>query len=112
MLSGDQALNAINQIRLIFIFISVYHYLCGKFTSHSSCAIVIEHWQNPVPGFAPRITKRRIPRQTWFFYAYSTVMPELWWDVQGHRKVRRVLLAGSANPVRLTTNEICTSGGD
>ncbi len=43
------------------------HYLCGKFTPHSSCAIVIGHWQNPVPGLASRITKRRIHRASGFF---------------------------------------------
>ncbi|WP_213055989.1 hypothetical protein, partial [Escherichia coli] len=68
LLSGDQALNAINQIRLILIFIRAYHYLCGKFTSHSSCAIVIGHWQNPVPGLVSRITTEAHMPHKRFFY--------------------------------------------
>nr|DAV41203.1 MAG TPA: hypothetical protein [Caudoviricetes sp.] len=35
-------------------------------------------------------TKAHLPRKR-FFYAFSTAIFELWWGVQGHRKVRRVL---------------------
>ncbi|EFP7224153.1 ash family protein [Shigella dysenteriae] len=32
----------------------------------------------------------------------------LWWAVWGHRKVRRVLLAGYANPAQFTTNRLAS----
>lgn len=50
------------------------------------CAIVIGHWQNPVPGLASRVTKWRIPRQTWFFYVLSTAISEFWWAGQGSER--------------------------
>lgn len=35
---------------------------------------------------------------------------QLWWAVWGHRKVRRVLLAGYANPAQFTTSDWRRSG--
>nr|DAT34893.1 MAG TPA: hypothetical protein [Caudoviricetes sp.] len=57
-----------NQIRFAITKWSAYIYLCGKFTSHSSCAIVIGHWQNPVPGLVSRITTEAHMPHKRFFY--------------------------------------------
>ncbi len=59
--------------------------LCGKFTSHSSCAIVIEHWQNQCRDWRPELLVGAYHARRGF-YAYSTVISELWWTGQGHRK--------------------------
>nr|DAO32755.1 MAG TPA: hypothetical protein [Caudoviricetes sp.] len=53
---------------------------------HKSCAIVIRHWQNPVPGLASRITSRRTTRALRVFLCAMHGHTSLWWAGQGSER--------------------------
>jgi hypothetical protein len=75
-------------------------------------AIIPRHQQNLVPGFAPWKSKVALTALAVFLCAKHCRTYQ-WWGVQGSLRTGRVsLLTGSANPVRLTTQEICTSSGE
>lgn len=74
---------------------------------------MIVHWQNPVPGLEHRVSHVAHCRVSGIFMRNVRLTSEQWWGVRGSRKARRVsYVTGSSNPVRLTTREIRTSGGD
>ncbi|MFZ1872209.1 MAG: hypothetical protein WAU54_05390 [Chania sp.] len=68
---------------------------------------------NRLSGFAPWKSKVALAASAVFLCAKHSNTSKLWWGVQGSFRAGRVsLLTGSANPVRLTTQEICTSSGE
>ncbi len=90
----------------------VFYYQNGKFTTHVPCAIVIGHRQNPVPGLASRITKRRTTRALRVFLCTRSDAPIQWWvGWAGVRKDAGIRLGRYANSVQFTTSN-WRCGGD
>nr|DAG07710.1 MAG TPA: Ash protein family protein [Caudoviricetes sp.]DAW21020.1 MAG TPA: Ash protein family protein [Caudoviricetes sp.] len=73
---------------------------------------MIGHRQNPVPGLEPRMTTEALYRVSGFFMRSARPHSNYGGACRGTERCAGSFVAGSSNPVRLTTSEIGTSGGD